>query len=319
MKVIYKTTTELTDLEIEEICTIFSKTFSGHNKSISDFRNEFLNTEFGYSYHGLLIDGNKIVGSQAFIPFIYLIDNIKTLVALSVDTMVLKYYRNFDNIFDLLKKGHNHLISNNFSLLIGFPNENAFPLLIKGMREREIGKLDTYILPYKISKIKPNLSFFDYFSKTFSKLLINLSYFSFCKSKYNFRIKKDRKFFDKLRYKWFNEDYKFYNNSEVTSVYKIKKHKGVQTAFLIDVYPMNKKNFDSSVRYIYKNEINNFDIIIYVGRLHFTPLSMIKIPKKYQPKKFHFTAKIFDNVNLNADVIYNIDNWEVNLSNYDLV
>ncbi|WP_042723390.1 GNAT family N-acetyltransferase, partial [Flavobacterium sp. B17] len=106
MKVIYRKTTELSDSDIENICEIFSEVFPEHSRSVSQFKNEFLNTDFGYSFHGLLMDGEKIVGSQSYIPFVYLVDGNEKEVALSVDTMILKDYRNFDNIFDLLSKGN---------------------------------------------------------------------------------------------------------------------------------------------------------------------------------------------------------------------
>ncbi|HEX7869162.1 MAG TPA: GNAT family N-acetyltransferase, partial [Chryseobacterium sp.] len=168
MTVIYKKTTELSDVEIQNICDVFSQVFPEHSRSVSDFKNEFLNTDFGYSFHGLLMDGEKIVGSQSYIPFVYLVDGTEKEAGLSVDTMILKEYRNFDNIFDLLSKGHKMLKESGFSFVFGFPNDNAYPLLIKGLREKDIGDLSTYILPYRIGGIKEKLKSFNFISKMFS-------------------------------------------------------------------------------------------------------------------------------------------------------
>ena len=46
---------------------------------------------------------------------------------------------------------------------------------------------------------------------------------------------------------------------------------------------------------------------------------MVKVPTKYKPKTFYFVGNILDNSVLDADVLFNIQNWEVNLSNYDLL
>ena len=69
---------------------------------------------------------------------------------------------------------------------------------------------------------------------------------------------------------------------------------------------------------IYKKERKGIDMIIYVGNLPFTPIGLISVPHRLEPKHFNFTCKplvkdFFD------DSLYDIRNWEVNLSNYDLL
>ncbi|MFC3159067.1 Acetyltransferase (GNAT) domain-containing protein [Chryseobacterium arachidis] len=319
MTVIYKKTTELSDAEIQNICDVFSEVFPEHSRSVASFKNEFLNTDFGYSFHGLLMDGEKIVGSQSYIPFVYLIDGSEKEAGLSVDTMIMKEYRNFDNIYDLLSKGHKLLKESGFSFVFGFPNDNAYPLLTKGLREKDIGDLSTYILPYKIGSIKEKLKSFNFISKIFSAAVIKFSLFSGNTETKEYRIQKNRTKFNDYRYKWFDGNYKKVNKKDFEFFYKIKKHQGVETAFLIDVHPLNKKNFDEAVRDVYQLEKKNFDIILYIGHLHFTPMSLIKIPKKNEPKTFHFTAKILDSKSITPEVLYDVNNWDVNLSNYDLL
>lgn len=319
MDVLYKKTTELSDNEILGICEVFNRVFVDHTKSLSYFKSEFLNTDFGYSYHGILVNDGIIVGSQSYIPFVYLVDGIKTNVALSVDTMILEEFRNFDNIFDLWIKGHKLLKNSNFAFVFGFPNENAYPLLVKGLREKDIGDLSTYILPYKIGALKKNFAFLNFFSKLFSKALVGFSLFSSKTQTKNFAIHKNRKNFDSQRYKWFDGKYERVQLESFVFYFKIKEHQDVETAFLIDVFPLNQKNFDKAVRYIVANESNNFDILLYVGDLHFKPKSLIKLPKKLQPKTFHFTAKVLNHKLIDEKVLFDIKNWDVNLSNYDLL
>ena len=45
---------------------------------------------------------------------------------------------------------------------------------------------------------------------------------------------------------------------------------------------------------------------------------MIKVPRKLEPKRFYFLGKVLDE-SFENESIYNIKNWDVNLSNYDLL
>lgn len=54
------------------------------------------------------------------------------------------------------------------------------------------------------------------------------------------------------------------------------------------------------------------------GDLDFVPVSLIKIPHRFEPKHFHFTCNLIDKSYFD-DTLYDIKNWDVNLSSYDLV
>jgi hypothetical protein len=45
---------------------------------------------------------------------------------------------------------------------------------------------------------------------------------------------------------------------------------------------------------------------------------MIKIPHKFEPKEFNMAVKILDK-SLDKETLLNMNNWDVNLSNYDLI
>ena len=82
---------------------------------------------------------------------------------------------------------------------------------------------------------------------------------------------------------------------------------------------MSIYSFDSAVRNIFRKVKNEgVELIMYVGNLSFSPKSMLKIPHKYEPKKFHFTGLILNTEEVD-DRIYETDNWEVGLANYDLI
>ena len=91
------------------------------------------------------------------------------------------------------------------------------------------------------------------------------------------------------------------------------------TAFLIDVEAKSSRNFNKAIRYIVKKHNSEFDLLLYIGHLHFSRTGLLRVPRKYEPKDFNFAAKIFDASKFDKSDVYNIDNWDVNLSNTDLI
>lgn len=87
----------------------------------------------------------------------------------------------------------------------------------------------------------------------------------------------------------------------------------------MDVHPLIKKNFDKAVRLMVEDKKSECGLFLYVGHLHFMPISMIKIPRKFEPKSFRFDCRILDKEKLSKEDVLNLDNWEVDLSSYDLL
>ena len=178
--------------------------------------------------------------------------------------------------------------------------------------------MDTYFLPIQVGGIKPKLAILNPLSKLLSWTLVSFSRLSLSKRQFIPRYSKERLTFDKIRYKWFGQDYSRIEDEDVKVYYKVQDHDGIKTAFVLDVYPISKYAINKAIRTIYKIEKEKVSLIMYVGYLPFSPLSLIKMPYKWEPKHFHFTCKqlvkgYFD------DSIYDITNWSVNLSNYDLL
>ena len=101
-------------------------------------------------------------------------------------------------------------------------------------------------------------------------------------------------------------------------IYKIELYNNIRTAFLIDIDIVPSYNFRKAILYIKKNECNHFDIIMFVGNLFCNSFPLLKIPTKYEPKKFNFTGKFIDKSFVDDDY-FKLENWNVNLSCYDLL
>ncbi len=186
------------------------------------------------------------------------------------------------------------------------------------MKHRDVGKLTIYCMIRNIGAVKRRLAFLNIFSRIFSRVLYTCSFLSIGHRLYSYKYHKERESFDKVRYRWFGGDYRKVSRKGSQFVYKLERYNEVETAFLLDVWPLSRSAFEEAVRYIYKKERKGIDMIIYVGNLPFTPIGLISVPHRLEPKHFNFTCKplvkdFFD------DSLYDIRNWEVNLSNYDLL
>ncbi len=318
MEILVKKTFEILDEEIIAIYDLFERVF-GQKRDVTTFRENYSNTPLGYSYHSILLsDDGEMVGFHSCMPFYYRKDGEQFMVALGIDSMVKKEHRDFFNFHDMIIRCQKRLKEDGCVLRIGFPNDNSYPVLKKGLKHRDIGKLTTYCMIRNVGAVKQGLSRLNILSHCFSKLQYLCSFLSVGHKQYEFKYHKDRLTFDKVRYKWFGGHYERVNVKGSDIVYKVELYNGVNTAFLLDVWPLSRSAFEAAVRHIYRKERKKIDMIIYVGMLPFTPISLLTVPHRFEPKHFNFTCKPLVKDYFN-DSLYDIRNWDVNLSSYDLL
>lgn len=318
MDFLIKRTTELTVQEIASICRLFETVFEGHSKTIECFKEEFLHTALGYSFHAMMVDSSEIVGAHSLIPCDYLCEGSKVLVAFSVDTMIKKGYRDFFNLKDLIDLTECAAKKVGVKFIFGFPNDNSYPILKKGFKYRDIGRMNIYVYPYRIGGIKHNLSFLTPISKAFTRLLGLISVFTRKHKEIVFLWDKNRKLYDQYRYQWFCGKYKIVSLLDFNFVYRIENYEGIRTAFLTDLDKISSFNVSKAVSYIRKCDGENFDLLLYVGFLPCGNLPLVKIPRKLEPKNFNFVGKLLDKTDMD-ERWFDINNWNVNLSCYDLI
>lgn len=313
MNFFVKKTSEFTHEELVEMNNLFNEVFD-KNRSLEDMVNLYTKNPLGYSYHSIFLEGSRIVGMNVYVPYFYTIDGNKVLFANSIDSMIKKEHRDFFNFMDMVNAGYDYMKKEGVIMVYGFPNDNAYPLLTKSKLMREIGKMYTYCLPYRIGGIKRKLSFLNWASESFCQIwLFVSSIFAFDK-KQMYRVEKDSVSFNKTRYKMHKGEYEFQDEF----VYKILEFDGIRAAFLIDVFEKSSKNFCKALSTIIKRDSKNFDIILYPGYLISKNNGMIKIPHKYEPKRFSLCVRILDDT-FDSDFLWAIENWDINLSNFDLI
>lgn len=317
MEIVFKHTDQLTKDELEGIVTLFEEIFDKIRSKEFHLR-QFTNNPLGYSYHSIIINEGKIVGVNTYVPVYYVMNGEKVLFANSIDSMVKKGYRDFFAYNDMVTKAYREMRKEGVKFVYGYPNDNAYPVVIKSKLMKDIGRMNTYCLPIHIGGIKPSLSFLNPLTELISRLYVSLMGFLASSKNSNFLIYKHESYND-TRYQRGDADYSMAKlDNGLVVYYKIKEHDGVRTAFLIDISEKSPKSFNMAVRHILKNHRKNFDLLLYPGFLYFENTSMIRIPRKFEPKNFNFTGKILDK-DVIGDEIWDIRNWDTNLSNYDLI
>lgn len=321
MELIVKKTTELTEAEISQYCLCFKRVFD-REKDTSVFLSEFAHTYLGYSFHSLLMDEKGAVrGGYTAIPMTFEVNGENMLFAFGVDLMIdVDLRSDVANLLSIVKANDKALKEAGVKVFYGFPNDNSYKVNLAFIRMKDICPLDTYILPWKVGDVNPSMKVLNPFSWLFVKMMLLYSKLSSDSKVSSYPIRKKQPDFDKSRYQWFKpEEYRHYQDEEMTCHWKVSHFEGIKAAFLMDVYPMSKKNFDKAVHIAYEECHLQVGLLLYVGLLPFTPMSMIKVPTKFNPKNFHFVAKILDKNAMSKDMLTNRENWDVNLASYDLL
>lgn len=326
INIVLKKTNELSFGEINQICSLLFEVFK-REKNIDDFKRQFGKTVFNYSYHGLMVDDDKIVGNYCAIPIEYNYFGKKCVFALSVDTMISKEYRGIiPNLKKMANLVYKALIKDSIPFIYGFPNDNLYLVKKKVLKWADIGQLDYYILPINIGALKQGMRIFNIATRSMASILnqmFNIMGVSSIDRKYNIEKINDE-IFKEYRYDKTYKTIMFGENA--FCVYKIimgEKDASINymhnacIAYLIDVFPMNSEMIAKAVNWIYNDEKGNVDLIGYLGKLDSRPINLLKVPKRLEPQLFNMSGKILIDGIIDGR-IFDINNWNVNLSNFDI-
>ena len=313
--VVFKRTDQLTESEQEQMRDLFLFVF---NKKMTkdSFDRKFFYTPKGYSYHGLMLCEEIVVGASSAVPGRYNFFGKEHIFSLSVDTMIDLKYRGGGHLIEMINLVHQGLINDSIPFIFGFPNEHFYAVQKRLLKYEDIGELDYYVLPLNIGSVIRKYKSLNVLSRGFCKLTAR-----FCRipktSEAGYGIVKvvDKQF-EQHRY---DKSYSRISLGESAECfYKIYEEEGgIQTLYIIDVVPLTAASLARAVKQICRTAIKNTDIIIYVGKLPSKPAGLWRTPDSKKPQRIRMTGKI-----LIPDVIdgsvFNIDDWRVNLSDFDV-
>lgn len=319
MEVIVKKSIELTEADFSNIVRLYEDIFQ-QPMNIKILRRQYEQNPFGFAWLSLLLDGGRIVGVNTYVPSFYIVKDQPKIFANSIDSMVEKSYRDFFNFNDMVRAAYKTMQKEGVDFVLGYPNDNAFPILIKGKLMKSIGKMHIYCLPYRIGGIKPILKILNPLSILFCKIWNGVGRMFASEGVYRFPIHKQEESYNETRYRRGEVNYLSTSlKGGASFFFKITEHDGVRTAFIIDIDKKSPKNFNRAVSYLLKNYSKEFDLILYPGWLPFLNTGMIRLPRKLEPKNFNFTGKMLAKKGDLPESMWNIENWDTNLSNYDLI
>jgi len=315
-----KKTNELKDEEIKEINDLFNKTFENRllkPRSMNEFIEKFSRNFLKFSFHGLMIYENKIIGCYHVIPYEFKYFSNKQLFGQSVDTTIDINFRG--NIFNLKKLAYSvydELKKFNIFFVYGIANEKFYPVKKRILGWNDIGELNYYIYPNNLKKILRKINFLNFLIcgllKLYIKLNINIEYI------YSSPINKiDNLMFEGSRY---DNNYIISTKKNIKFVYRTvtkKSYNNAKFIYLIDVLPLTKKNIEYVIEQILISE-KDIDMILYVGNLKITPRNFYKIPKFFTKKPVIISGKILENSIIDNNIFDN-KNWNLNLSNFDII
>ncbi len=319
MEVEVKKSSELTEEEFSQIASLFEIVFEKHRETTLIHR-QYEQNPFGYAWLSILIDEGRIVGVNSYVPSYYNVGSECFVFANSIDSMVEKSYRDFFNFNDMIKKAYKTMAQNGVSFVFGYPNDNSFPVLTKGKLMKEIGKMYTYCLPVRIGGIKRGLSFLNPLSIVATRVFARACELLATDKEDSYLIQKEETSYNATRYQRGDGNYsKATLKGDAVLYYKIMEHEGGRTAFIIDLTRKSPKTFNRAVRHLLSNHSNEFDLILYPGYLKFKNTGLIRLPRKFEPKNFNLTGKMLAKKGELPEEIWDIRNWDTNLSNYDLI
>lgn len=313
--IIFKRTTDMTISEKKQIIHLFSVVFQ-KSMSLEEYDRKFLCAYGGFSYHGLLLHNESIVGTFNAIPYRYEYFGRERIFTLSVDTMIDPEHRGGGHLVKMANLVYEALIRDGVPFIFGFPNEYFYRHEKKILGTRDIFELDYYVLPRNVGAVIPKLKLLNCFSRGYSKIMTSLPRIPRdAERKYNIAKVVDKEF-ERHRYD------ASYNRIALgdggVCIYKIYEEEGkIRTLYIIDVFPLTPASFAKAVKQIYKSAAGSVDIIIYVGKLPFKPVGLLKVPDSKNPQRIRITGKILI-PELIDDSVFAIENWSLNISNFDV-
>lgn len=327
MEVSLRRTHELTPGEKERICLLFREVF-GCEKPLEKFRAQFERNGFGYSYHGLLLDGGRMVGCYTSIPFHYHYFGKREIFAESVDTMIHPDYRgSAGNLKDMAESVYAALAADGIPFVFGAPNERIHSSRKRKLAWKDIAELDFHVLPVRIGALKKPLRFLDPASRAFA-WLVNAGAHggdatAWVPAPSSPIEKVNGEEFAAQRFGQYDQErYRVVPRSGGHFVYKVEVVDGIRTGNLLDVYPLCRENLEAAVGHIHRSEAGTeagsdaIDAIVYVGTLPFRPRNLFRVPAGMRPRKVRVSGRILIEGRVD-ERIFDAGNWNLNLSNFD--
>jgi len=315
----FKKTKDLNVEEREQVNELYNETFKifiEKKRSIDEFLFKYESNLLGFSYHGMIKNNNRVIGSYNVIPSEFSYFKEKKYFGQSVDTAIDKKFKG--NIFNLRKLSqgvYEMMIKDNINFVYGLPNRSFYKVKKKILNWNDIGVLNYYIYPVSFKNFLWKLKMLDP-AILFCFRLYNLIKFKY-KKKNNFNIEKiGGNNFINLRY---DATYSIIKEEKYKVVYKTvnkEKYNKAKFVYIIDIFPFSTNFLEEAIKKISLKE-KEIDLIIYLDVAELKINNMVKVPNFFFKVKPNVSGKILSK-EIISENIFNKYNWQVNLSSFDV-
>ncbi len=315
-----RVTTELPASDRARLCALFEQIFN------RPFSEDMFFRKYGDAYSGTslhcLARRDDIAGAFSAVLFRYSFFGRSCVFATAIDLMLESTYRPNVALMKRMSEAlYSRLAETGVAFVFSCVREEmmGFHKVVGGWRN--IGQLSYYIAPVGGSMIPGTGAVLRGLLKT-----INAVYGAKA-----IEVEREQpidklndELFRKYRYAFFPTEYHTVEVEGGHAIYASKLFwplpgapKGIRLGFLIDVWPSTRPVFDAVVREIARTDAA-IDYLIYVGRLSFQPRLWWRVPERLQRPRYYLAGKIL-RPDLADERIYDMKNWNINLSNTDLV
>lgn len=305
----FKKTNELNSEEINQLNNLFNSTFREslkNERSIEEFKRKYLTNILEFSFHGIMKFNNKIVGCYNVIPQEFRYFKKRCIFGLSVDTSIEKKYRG--NIYNLKKLAnivYSELKNFNIPFVYGLPNDKFYLVKKKLLGWKDIGEIDYYVSLGSLNFLNKLIKFFISSFNVDKKKKISESNIS--------------KIYSNMFKKWrYDDNHIIIKKNDAIAFLKLevkKKFFIFKIAVILDIFPITADSLQKISEEI-KKKYADVKAIIYFGKLSHIPENFFLLPNFILKRQTIFSGKILDD-SLSGQLIFNLINWNINLSNFD--
>jgi hypothetical protein len=317
---IVKTTGELTIAEKEAMSGLFSEVFR-KPFPLELFESKYARSCLGKSFHCLMVMEGVVVGAYSAIPVRYLFFGHTRLFAMAVDLMIAERFRGrLIHLKSLSETLLVRLAAEGVAFFFGCAREEMWTVHEAVSKWEVAGRVSYYVAPFCVR----------YFGR--AAILLGGAVRA-----WNLHARQPGRAvppaiekindadFAAYRYRMYPVRYKRVElDSGGACVYTTELFypieglpKDLRLGVLLDVDPLSKEKIEQAVDAIRARE-SNLEFLAYQGYLPFQPRNLLRIPERLERPPWFLAGRILL-PDLVDKRVFEIANWNINLSNGDLI
>jgi hypothetical protein len=313
-----KRTCDLTPAERTRLCALFESVFQ---KPCPEdvFLRKYAKAWPGFSYHALVRADGSIMGGYSAIPMRYSFFGSEASFAIPADLMMDSGYRgNLKAVYELSNALYARLADAGVVFVFGSLREEMVTFHQRLGGWRMIGPMPYYVAPLRGPHVPG--------AGLLLRMLVRAT--NLIGQAESTRLPEIHKIddgdFRKYRYSIFPTEYRTIAAGGGGGIYTGRLFyeipgipRGIRVSLLLDVSPLRARVFDEVVRAIRGAE-PQVDYLAYQGYLPFRPKRMWRVPRRFERPHWYACGRIL-RPDLVDERVFDIRNWNINLSNGDIV